>query len=138
MLADGRVIDTSQPTFGDPYIIVYTVTNAAGLSASVRRTVEVADPCLAQFGTGWVYCTSTGIADWPQWTLLLLHGLSEACTINILLTDGQRAGVIGLLVGCLVVQGFKQRQALHKLQAESVSNGSSCALDHAWPVCIYG
>ncbi|KAL0047060.1 hypothetical protein WJX82_005420 [Trebouxia sp. C0006] len=57
---DGRVIDTSQPTFGDPYIIVYTVTNAAGLSASVRRTVEVADPCPAQFGTGWAYCTSTG------------------------------------------------------------------------------
>ena len=60
MLPDGRVIDTSQPTFGDPYTIVYTVTNAAGLSASVRRTVEVADPCPAQFGTGWVYCTSTG------------------------------------------------------------------------------
>ncbi|KAL0029268.1 hypothetical protein WJX79_006326 [Trebouxia sp. C0005] len=60
MLPDGRVIDTSQPTYGDPYIIVYTVTNAAGLSASVRRTVEVADPCPAQFGNGWVYCTSTG------------------------------------------------------------------------------
>ena len=60
MLPDGQVIDTSQPTFGDPYIIVYTVTNAAGLSASVRRTVEVADPCPAQFGTGWAYCTSTG------------------------------------------------------------------------------
>ncbi|KAL0039208.1 hypothetical protein WJX77_011442 [Trebouxia sp. C0004] len=57
---DGRVIDTSQPTFGDPYIIVYTVTNAAGLSASVRRTVEVSDPCPAQFGNGWIYCTSTG------------------------------------------------------------------------------
>ncbi len=54
------MIDTSQPTFGDPYTIVYTVTNAAGLSASVRRTVEVADPCPAQFGTGWIYCTSTG------------------------------------------------------------------------------
>lgn len=60
VLADGRVIDTSQPTDGDPYIVVYTVTNSAGLSASVRRTVEVADPCPAQFGNGWAYCTSTG------------------------------------------------------------------------------
>ena len=60
LLSDGRVIDISQPTFGDPYIIVYTVTNTAGLSASVRRTVEVVDPCQPQFGAGWAYCVSTG------------------------------------------------------------------------------
>ena len=50
------MIESSQPTFGDPYTVVYTVTNSAGLSASVRRTVEVADPCTAPF----VYCVSTG------------------------------------------------------------------------------
>ena len=54
--ADGGVIDTTQPTGTDPFIIVYTVTNSAGLTTTLRRTVEVADPCTAPL----TYCTSTG------------------------------------------------------------------------------
>lgn len=56
--ADGRIIDTSQPTGNSPYIIVYTVTNSAGLTTTLRRTVEVADPCSAPL----TYCNSTGAA----------------------------------------------------------------------------
>ncbi len=76
--ADGRVIDTSQPTYGDPYIIVYTVTNSANLTASVRRTVEVADPC-TQYGAGWAYCVSTGLSMHSMYdspVLLCHHNLS--------------------------------------------------------------
>lgn len=75
MLADGRVIDTSQPTGTNPFIIVYTVTNSAGLTTTVRRTVEVADPCAAPL----TYCTSTGMAYSAPSLLTLLITFYDSC-----------------------------------------------------------
>lgn len=65
VLLGNRVIDTSRPTYADPYTIVYTVTNSAGLSRSVSRTVVVADPCPVQWGNGWAYCVSTRQSHCP-------------------------------------------------------------------------
>ena len=62
IVTGGREIDTSKPTYGAPYVEVYMVTNAAGLTATVFRTIEVADPCAAPLK----FCSGTGVTSHAQ------------------------------------------------------------------------
>ena len=65
--AGNRVFSTAQPTppngatSPQPFVFVYTATDAHGRSASVNRTVTVLDPCTLPEG----WCTKLGECDLP-------------------------------------------------------------------------
>ena len=65
--AGNRTFSTAQPTppngaaSPQPFIFIYTATDAQGRTASVNRTVKVLDPCTQPEG----WCTNLGECDLP-------------------------------------------------------------------------
>ena len=84
------MIDTSRPTYGALYVEVYTVINAAGLTATVLRIIEVADPCAPLLR----FCVATGMTIMSIQQIRVnsgLAGLAVTNALHMLLVAGQCA-----------------------------------------------